>query len=161
MLCYSPLVGGQNGTPVLGLCHFISEKNVVQAPRVFTVNSYIELSRSNWNYLFKPLYSFRGTYFEMPGISLWLCFEEGISGWKWLGSRGSTIFHEDGRNTSIPETKKKQISIKNNCNTGKYLKCNILLFLTTSLIEKSHSTSRGIPMEIWPKQQQRHFFPLL
>ena len=45
MLCYSPLVGGQNGTPVLGLCHFISEKNVVQAPRVFMVNSYIELSR--------------------------------------------------------------------------------------------------------------------
>ena len=43
MLCHSPLVGGQNGTPVLGLCHFISEKNVVQAPRVFTVNSYIEL----------------------------------------------------------------------------------------------------------------------
>ena len=45
MLCYSPLVGGQNGTPVLGLCHFISEKNVVQAPRVFKVNSYIELCR--------------------------------------------------------------------------------------------------------------------
>ena len=45
MLCYSPLVGGQNSTPVLGLCHFISEKNVVQAPRVFKVNSYIELSR--------------------------------------------------------------------------------------------------------------------
>ena len=45
MLCYSPLVGGQNGTPVLGLCLFISEKNVVQAPRVFKVNSYIELSR--------------------------------------------------------------------------------------------------------------------
>ena len=45
MLCHSPLVGGQNGTPVLGLCLFISEKNVVQAPRVFTVNSYIELSR--------------------------------------------------------------------------------------------------------------------
>ena len=41
--CYFPLEGGQNGTPVLGLCHFISEKNVVQAPRVFTVNSYIEL----------------------------------------------------------------------------------------------------------------------
>ena len=57
--------------------------------------------------------------------------------------------------------KQKKISIKNNCNTGKYLKCNILLFLTTSLIEKSHSTSRGIPMENWPKQQQRHFFPLL
>ena len=46
MLCYSPLVGGQNGTPVLDLCHFIYEKNVVQGPRVFTVNSYIELSRS-------------------------------------------------------------------------------------------------------------------
>ena len=45
MLSYSPLVGGQNGTPVLGLCHFISEKNVVQAPRVFKVNSYIDLSR--------------------------------------------------------------------------------------------------------------------
>ena len=45
MLCYFPLEGGQHGTPVLGLCHFISEKNVVQAPRVFKVNSYIELSR--------------------------------------------------------------------------------------------------------------------
>ena len=50
MLCYSPLVGGQKGTPVLGLCHFISEKNVVQAPRVFKVNSYIELSRFRANF---------------------------------------------------------------------------------------------------------------
>ena len=50
MVCYSALVEGQNGTPLLGLCHFISEKNVVQAPRVFKVNSYIELSRSGEHY---------------------------------------------------------------------------------------------------------------
>ena len=47
MLCYSPLVAGQNATPVLGLCQFISEKNVVQAPRVFKVNSYIEFRNRN------------------------------------------------------------------------------------------------------------------
>ena len=49
MLCYSPSVGGQNGTPALALSHFISEKNVVQAPRVFKVNSYIKLSRLGKN----------------------------------------------------------------------------------------------------------------
>ena len=40
MLWPSPLVGGQNGTPVLGLCCFIWEKNGVKAFKAFTVNSY-------------------------------------------------------------------------------------------------------------------------
>ena len=39
------LVGGQKGTPGLGLCRFIWEKNGVGAFGAFAVNSYTELSR--------------------------------------------------------------------------------------------------------------------
>ena len=45
MLRPSPLVGDHNGTPGLGLCHLIWEKNGVEALVAFTVNSYIGLSR--------------------------------------------------------------------------------------------------------------------
>ena len=41
-------MGGQNGTPGRGLCHFIWEKNGVEALGAFTVNSYIEFSRSRY-----------------------------------------------------------------------------------------------------------------
>ena len=42
-LCYSMLVEGQNGIPLLGLCHFIPDKNGVQAYRLFMDISFIEV----------------------------------------------------------------------------------------------------------------------